>query len=239
MPRLLTALLLTFSFLGCESSGKATFKCPAATVPCGDGCMPSASVCCEDGTAATGSSYCTNGAGRGCYSNQSRNCQNGDLAGGKAAFCCASDTDSFGSFDCGPGMHHCSLNCRPLATPCCPANASDADCPTATAAFPVGVDCGCCGADCFHCNAGYCCAGDLCGSSPGACVPGGGVCQGLPATSSGGTGGGGLCAHWSCGGSAQCASVMGGPSGVQCQFAPGQTCDQWCQTYIPGNCTCS
>lgn len=55
----------------------------------------------------------------------------------------------------------------------------------------------------------------------------------------GSSGGSGLCAHWSCGGSAQCAQVMGAPSGVQCQFGPGQTCQQWCQQYVPGNCTCS
>lgn len=55
----------------------------------------------------------------------------------------------------------------------------------------------------------------------------------------GSSGGSGLCAHWSCGTSSQCAQVMGAQSGVQCQFAPGQTCQQWCQTYVPGNCTCS
>ena len=55
----------------------------------------------------------------------------------------------------------------------------------------------------------------------------------------GGGGGSGQCAHWSCGTSSQCAQVMGAPSGVQCQFASGQTCAQWCQQYIPGNCTCS
>lgn len=49
----------------------------------------------------------------------------------------------------------------------------------------------------------------------------------------------GLCAHWSCGTSSQCATVMGAPSGVQCTFAAGQSCQQWCQIYIPGNCTCS
>ena len=55
----------------------------------------------------------------------------------------------------------------------------------------------------------------------------------------GGGGGSGVCAHWSCGGSSQCASVMGAPSGVQCQFAAGQSCAQWCATYVPSNCSCS
>lgn len=54
----------------------------------------------------------------------------------------------------------------------------------------------------------------------------------------GSSGGNGPCAHWSCGGSSQCAQVLGAPSGVQCQFAPGQSCAQWCQKYIPGNCVC-
>lgn len=46
------------------------------------------------------------------------------------------------------------------------------------------------------------------------------------------------CAHWSCGASSQCQTVMGGASGVQCTFDPGQTCQDWCKKYIPGNCTC-
>src|SRR5258708_39254351 len=101
--------------------------------------MPSSAVCCEDGTAASGSSYCTTAAGNGCYSNSGRSCQNGDTAGGKAAYCCASNTDSFGTFDCGQGMHHCGLNCQPLGTPCCAANATDAECPTSNSPYPEAV----------------------------------------------------------------------------------------------------
>ena len=43
------------------------------------------------------------------------------------------------------------------------------------------------------------------------------------------------CAHLSCGGPAQCAQAMGAPSGVQCDFAPGQNGQQRCQEYIPGH----
>ena len=46
------------------------------------------------------------------------------------------------------------------------------------------------------------------------------------------------CANWSCGGSSQCASDMGGPSGSQCGFGNLSDCQAWCQTYIPGNCSC-
>lgn len=59
-----------------------------------------------------------------------------------------------------------------------------------------------------------------------------------------GTGGGGgsssgLCAHWTCGSSSQCAAVNGGANGVQCLFEPGQTCQQWCALYFSAsNCTC-
>ena len=49
---------------------------------------------------------------------------------------------------------------------------------------------------------------------------------------------GSLCAYWSCGGSPQCATVMGAATGKQCTFAPGQTCEQWCAATIPGNCSC-
>lgn len=60
----------------------------------------------------------------------------------------------------------------------------------------------------------------------------------LPVTWTLGGSGGSVCAYWSCGSSSQCAAVMGAPSGTQCTFEPGQTCQQWCQTYIPGNCSC-
>ena len=67
----------------------------------------------------------------------------------------------------------------------------------------------------------------------------GAACIGYLLCGGGGTTGSGPCAHWSCGSSSQCVQVMGAQSGVQCQFAAGQTCQQWCQKYIPGNCTCS
>ncbi|MBS2027617.1 MAG: hypothetical protein JST54_06925 [Deltaproteobacteria bacterium] len=63
------------------------------------------------------------------------------------------------------------------------------------------------------------------------------LCGGSSGSS--GTSGSGPCAHWTCNGQSQCESVMGGPSGVQCQFAAGQSCAQWCQQNIPGACTCS
>jgi hypothetical protein len=68
------------------------------------------------------------------------------------------------------------------------------------------------------------------------------ACQGYILCGGGSTGsasgGSAPCAHWSCGTSSQCAEVLGGTSGVQCQFAAGQTCAQWCQEYVPGNCDC-
>ena len=64
------------------------------------------------------------------------------------------------------------------------------------------------------------------------------ACEGYILCGGGSAGTTGPCAHWSCGGSSQCAQVMGAASGVQCQFAPGQSCQQWCQEYIPGNCSC-
>ena len=235
MRRLLVVLLALWS---CSGGGPSTFQCPAGTVPCGNGCKPVDGVCCEDQSSSATSSYCTNGAGGGCYANNGRNCQAGFPANTTARFCCAAN-GTFGSNDCPAGQHHCGLTCKPIDSPCCPSNASTADCPTETAVSPVAVDCGCCRATglCYHCGAGRCCgAGDLC-QSAGGCPAGGGVCVGV-ASSGGGGGGGGVCAYWSCGGSSQCASVMGAPSGVQCTFAAGQTCQGWCHTYVPGNCTC-
>ena len=116
--------------------------------------------------------------------------------------------------------------------------------------FTVLAGCGSGGGDCpssapLDCGNGHCCPTSTpyyCsnGVTP-ACYPygpsDGTACIGYILC--GGSGGSGTCAHWSCGSSSQCASVMGASSGVQCQFAPGQTCQQWCATYIPGNCTCS
>ena len=109
--------------------------------------------------------------------------------------------------------------------------AAGGSCPDATP-----LDCGN-GRCCPTSNAYYCSNG----VKP-ACYPygpsDGPACAGY-ILCGGGSSNSGTCAHWSCGTSSQCAQVMGAPSGVQCQFAPGQTCQQWCQKYIPGNCTCS
>ncbi len=90
---------------------------------------------------------------------------------------------------------------------------------------------GCTGSDgnCEVCAAPYTC------NSGGTCSA---TVNGVACCTGSGGGGGGVCAYWSCGGSSQCASVMGAPSGVQCQFAPGQTCQAWCNQYVPGNCNC-
>jgi hypothetical protein len=74
----------------------------------------------------------------------------------------------------------------------------------------------------------YCASGEVCLS--GSCA----------AVSGGGGGGGACCANWSCGTSTQCASVMGGKSGSQCQGLPDiNSCKAWCNQYIPGNCNCT
>lgn len=227
------SLIVCLALIGC-SGGSSTTKCPTGTLPCGNGCRPSGTICCEDTFASSGSSYCTNSAGGGCFAN-TRSCQAGFPANTAAKFCCAT-SGTIGSNDCPAGQHHCGLLCSPIGTPCCPANASAQDCPTETNAAPAAVDCGCCSATgaCYHCLSGQCCAGgDLCTNS-GTCIPNQAVCVGVSA----GGGGGGVCAYWSCGSSSQCASVMGAPSGVQCTFAAGQTCQQWCTTYVPGNCSC-
>src|SRR6185437_13451575 len=46
-------------------------------------------------------------------------------------------------------------------------------------------------------------------------------------------------ANWACGGSGQCATVMGGADGSQGPFSSYNDCFNWCQVYIPGNCSCS
>ena len=62
-------------------------------------------------------------------------------------------------------------------------------------------------------------------------------------TSGGGGGGGGgagyLYSNWSCGGSSQCASVMGGSVGSAGPFCNSSACSTWCNTYIPANCHCA
>jgi hypothetical protein len=111
---------------------------------------------------------------------------------------------------------------------------SGAICPAA-----APLDCG--NGKCCPSSSPYFCPNDgapACATNPSAAPS---ECAGyfLCGGSSGSSGGtSGPCAHWSCGGSSQCASVLGATSGVQCQFAPGQTCQQWCQQYVPGNCTC-
>lgn len=100
-----------------------------------------------------------------------------------------------------------------------------------SACIPSNCDPGCTGSDgnCLTCAAPSTC------NSGGTCSA---VVNGVQCCNGGGGGSGGVCAHWSCGGSSQCTQVMGMPSGVQCQFAANQTCQQWCQTYVPGNCSC-
>lgn len=46
------------------------------------------------------------------------------------------------------------------------------------------------------------------------------------------------CANWSCGTSTQCAAVMGASSGSQCGFSGLSACQDWCNQYIPGSCSC-
>ena len=228
-------LMLVFAIWGC-SGGASNFQCPTGTLPCGNGCRPASTICCEGQNSSATSSYCTNSAGAGCYQNTSaRNCQAGFPLNTVAQFCCSSN-GSFGSNDCPAGQHHCGAICQSINVPCCPSNASAPDCPSESNAAPTAVDCGCCRATgvCSSCSTGFCCVGgDLCAGTV-KCSPGGGVCVGVPPSG----GGGGVCAHWSCGSSTQCAQVLGAPSGVQCTFAAGQTCQDWCHTYVPGNCTC-
>ncbi len=64
------------------------------------------------------------------------------------------------------------------------------------------------------------------------------ACQGYTLCGGGSSSSSSPCAHWSCGSSSQCAQVLGAASGVQCQFASGQTCAQWCEEYVPGDCHC-
>ena len=234
--------LVVLALAGCPSNANVV-ACPTGTSPCGNGCIPSAnSVCCDDGTQHT-SSYCTNAAGGGCFENTAQRCAAAFPAGAQASFCCSAN-GSFGSNDCPAGQHHCGLQCFPAGHSCCPAGASSADCPETSwdpticpSPAPGTYGCAYCANSgmCIPCYTGTSCAGDPCipnavcaldGTSP----PTGG--------SSGGSGGGGQCAHWSCGGSSQCAQVLGAPSGVQCQFAAGESCQQWCQMYVPGNCVC-
>lgn len=63
------------------------------------------------------------------------------------------------------------------------------------------------------------------------CGAGGGAGSGSATTS--------YYANWTCGQSTQCASVMGGPSGSQGPFSALSACQSWCNTYIPGACSCS
>jgi hypothetical protein len=117
----------------------------------------------------------------------------------------------------------------------CDASTGDASAPVCPAAAPL--DCG--NGKCCPASAPYYCPNDGapgCGTSPVGPECAGYIVCGGSSGSSGGTSG--PCAHWSCGSSSQCVSVLGAPSGVQCQFAPGQTCQQWCQQYVPGNCVC-
>jgi hypothetical protein len=75
-------------------------------------------------------------------------------------------------------------------------------------------------------------------------IPGLLLCAVLAACGGGGGGGGDTAqgvyyANWTCGGSSQCASVMGGPSGSTGPFSTLAACNSWCATYIPGACSCS
>jgi hypothetical protein len=197
----------------------STFACPAATSPCGNGCMPSgSSVCCDTG-ALTTSSYCVDTGGGGCSANAGT-CKT-PQGTGPADFCCGNAT--FGSDDCPSDQHHCGLQCWPLTHACCAAGSTTAACPE-TSWDPVGCtlpgagDIGCAVCvetqQCMSCASGSCCHGDPCAGG-GCTVDAFCVGAGGGNTGTGSGGGSGSCPvtfAQCCSGNAgnQCAPDRGG-----------------------------